>query len=106
MLAFQVCWTAPTLNVDGSPVLELSSFAIFLGPSSGNYTRRVDVPGHLTCANIRVGDGTYYVAATATDITGAESGLSNEVVKIESKPGGPSGGTRLEGPSGGTVITD
>jgi hypothetical protein len=93
----QICWQNPTQNIDGTPVDEPLTIQLAYGPESGNYLWVHDGPPQPTCRNLRVAPGVYYVVATATDVDGRVSRLSNEVVKEE---------TRLDGPSGGHVLTD
>lgn len=101
-------WEAPTQNVDGSPLTDLSGYRIFWGSSSRNYTDNQDVPD---ATQLRItmtividpsqGDQTLFFAMTAYDegnpapgyqagdpdatppIPGDnESAFSNEVAKI------------------------
>jgi hypothetical protein len=83
--ALSVCWTAPTQNVDGSPLTDLDGYNIYHGPSSRNYNGVAVVPdAGATCADVAgLPAGTYFVAMTALDADGNESGLSNEVLKVE-----------------------
>ncbi len=109
--AFQVCWEAPTQNMDGTPLTDLLGYVIYFGTSSGNYTNTrtlfVDQPWPANdCTNVRTVPGTYYVRMTAFDVENNESPYSeHEARKIETRLGGPSGGELL-GPSGGGLITE
>jgi len=105
LFAFQVCWQAPTENVDGTPITRLTHFDIYYGAERNTYTRQIRAGANSTCANVRAAEGVYYVAMTATDQDGDQSAYSNEVRKIESRLSGPGGGSVLQGPTGGQVIT-
>ncbi len=75
-------WVAPTENVDGSTLDDLSHYRVYYGAASRDYTEQVDVsdPG-ATSVSIAVAPGSYFVAMTAIDAAGNESALSNEVEK-------------------------
>lgn len=108
--AFQVCWEAPTENIDGTPLTDLMGYVIYFGTASRNYDRQrtlfIERPWPLNdCYNVRTSAGVYYVAMTAFDVDNNESAYSNEVLKEEPRLGGPSGGELL-GPSGGGLITE
>ena len=106
LMAFQVCWQAPTENVDGTPVSGIREYDLYYGTASGAYTRQLRVGANSTCINVRAAAGVYYVAMTATDLDGDQSAYSNEVRKTESRLSGPSGGSVLQGPSRGRVTTE
>lgn len=97
--AFQVCWTPPTENMDGTPLTDLAGYVVYFGTSSRTYSmsRTIGVTSGRHCYNVRTASGDYYVAMTAFDADGNESPYSNEVLKREG---------RLSGPSGGTLITE
>jgi hypothetical protein len=75
-------WVAPTENVDGTPLTDLDGYRIYYGTSSRNYGVPEDI-GDIaaTSISIEVPSGSYYVAMTAMDADGNESGYSNEVLK-------------------------
>jgi len=75
-----VNWQAPTENVDGSPVTDLSGFNIYYGTQSQNYTSKVQVdnPGLATYVVDSLPSGTYYFVVTAYNSQGAESDYSPE----------------------------
>ncbi|MEM1261941.1 MAG: putative Ig domain-containing protein [Pseudomonadota bacterium] len=79
-----VDWIPPTENVDGTPVAGLAGYKIFFGQQPGNYGNSVEVnSGGLNSYTIdNVTPGTWYVAMTATDVNGLESGLSSETSKV------------------------
>jgi hypothetical protein len=76
-------WQAPTENVDGSPLTDLSRYRIHYGLSSRNYTRSVAIDAAGTTSHdLLLESGQYYFAMTAVDAQGNESAYSNEVVKV------------------------
>ena len=74
-----ISWQAPTENVDGTPVAGLANYRIHYGTRSGQYDNVVEVSGSSTSHALSVPVGNYFVAMTAVDLDGDESGLSNEV---------------------------
>ncbi len=77
-----LAWNAPTTNTDGTSLTDLAGYKVYYGPSSGNYTKSVDV-GNITSYTLNnLSTGTYYIAVTAYDAAGTESGYSNEVSKV------------------------
>jgi hypothetical protein len=80
-----------TVTWDPSPDPSVRGYFIYYGTSSGNYTQRIDVGDARTCTISGLQEGAmYYIAATAYDSSGNESGFSNEVVYAAS-PGGDAG---------------
>ncbi len=77
---FELTGDPPTTNTDGTPLGDLAGYKIYYGQSSGNYTVTVNV-GNVTSYPLPdLAEGkTYYFAATAYDVSGNESGFSNEV---------------------------
>lgn len=77
----KLSWTAPTTNMDGTPLTDLGGYKVYCGPSSRVYTVSKDVGNVLEYLILGVvsKDGTYFCAATAYDTTGNESAYSNEV---------------------------
>lgn len=74
-------WSAPMLNVDGTPLNDLAGYKIYLGTSSGAYTTTVDVGNSTTYSMTGLDvNKTYYYAVTAYDTSGNESNYSTEVV--------------------------
>ena len=60
---------------------------VFCKTVSGSYSNTVDVGNVLTYTLTNLGAGTYYIAASAYDNSGNESGYSNEVsATIELEP--------------------
>ena len=78
-----VSWTPPTQNSDGSALTDLAAYKFYYGTTSGNYSQQVVVnnPGAATYMIQNLAPATYYVAASAINSAGMESGLSNEAVK-------------------------
>ncbi|HYA88449.1 MAG TPA: Ig-like domain-containing protein [Nitrospirota bacterium] len=80
-------WDGPTTNTDGSslnPITDISIYKIYYGAASNTYTQVVTVanPGTTTITQtLSLPPGTYYFVVTDVDISGQESGYSNEVVK-------------------------
>ena len=76
-------WDAPTTNVDGSPITDLGGYKVYRSQVSGAYTdaNAKDV-GNVTSINIQatLGElkGLHCFVATAYDVAGNESDLSNE----------------------------
>lgn len=78
----KLSWQAPTENVDGSPLTDLSSYRVYYGLTSRNYTATTDIDDPSTSSiSIPIAPGSYYVALTAIDADGNESGYSNEIFK-------------------------
>lgn len=105
VLAFQVCWAAPTENVDGTPADDLAYLTLYYGnEQEGNYayTRTIEPPAD-GCINVRVSRGIWYMAMTATDHDGNRSGFSNWISKEENRLRQLRGG-RLLGPSEGRIL--
>jgi len=76
-------WTAPTENVDGTPLTDLAGYRIYYGDSSRDYSDMADVADPVaTTHSITLISGSYYVAMTALDADGNESAYSNEIVKL------------------------
>lgn len=96
-LALEVCWDAPTENVDGSLITDLPLVYVLhwaVGedyvPLSRNYTetRAINLddmyPGETTgwCTTINSGTGVHHMALTAIDSALDQSDYSNEVAKM------------------------
>jgi hypothetical protein len=75
-------WDAPTENVDGSPLTDLSGFRVYYGGGSRSYDGSIEVADPMaTELVLNISPGTSYFAVTAYDADGDESALSNEVSK-------------------------
>lgn len=85
-------WTAPTTNVDGTPLIDLAGYKVYFGTTSKVYGSSIDIglsagnPPTYTINNL--GTGTYFFAVTAYDSTGIESSFSNESSKTFAAIGG------------------
>jgi hypothetical protein len=78
----ELSWVAPEENVDGSALTDLAGYRIYYGTSTRSYSDRVDLSDPAATAHtLTLASGDYYVAMTALDGEGNESGYSNEVVK-------------------------
>jgi hypothetical protein len=85
--ALQVCWTAPTENVDGSDLDDLFGYRIYYGASSRDYDSIILIgDAAATCHQWVPAPGDYFIAMTAIDDDGNESAYSNEVLKNEPVP--------------------
>ena len=85
-------WTAPTTNVDGTPLTDLAGFKVYWGNVSGNYSYNKDVGNVVTYSLTGLGKGTWFFAVTAYDTSGNASVYSNEVKKnITVNPSPPTG---------------
>ena len=81
--AVEVRWLAPTENVDGTRLTDLSGFRIHHGPSSRHYTQTVRIADPAaTRHGLMLTAATYFIAMTSLDADGNESGYSNEVVEV------------------------
>ncbi len=71
-------WAAPTQNVDGSAITNLSGYRIYYGASAGSLGTMVQVsnPGISTYVVDNLSSGTWYFAVTAYNSAGAESDRS------------------------------
>lgn len=77
-------WQPPTENADGSPLMDLSGYTIYVGTRSSTYDYReirLDNPGLTAYVVENLTPGTYYFAATALNSSGIESSFSGEVVR-------------------------
>jgi hypothetical protein len=72
-------WTAPTTNIDGSPVTPLSGYTIYYGTSQGAMTQTVAVSGATTTSYEVSGlaAGTWYFGIAADASDGTQSAMSN-----------------------------
>lgn len=76
-------WDPPSTNADGSPLTDLSGYRIYYGTSPGVYGTMRDVGNVMSSTVTNLADGSpYYFVVTAYDLSGNESGFSNEVNKI------------------------
>jgi PKD repeat protein len=75
-------WDPPVSNEDGSPLIGLDGYIVYFDVASGGYSQSIDV-GNITTYKIdNLIDGlTYYFVVTVYNISGNESGYSNQVSK-------------------------
>jgi hypothetical protein len=78
-----VNWTAPTTNVNGTPLTNLARFRILYGTSSSNLsqTMNVDDPTRRSAVINSLSSGTWYFSVRAVNTSGAESDNSNVMSK-------------------------
>lgn len=80
--SMSLSWVAPSENVDGSPLTDLAGYRVYYGDSTRNYSDMTDVSSPTSVeTTITLASGDYFVAMTALDQDGNESGYSNEVMK-------------------------
>ena len=74
-------WTPPTENSDGTPLTNLTGYAIYYGTASGTYTQTLSVSnaGIATYVVDNLSPGTYYFSIAAVNSDGAQSPLSSQV---------------------------
>jgi len=78
----ELSWVAPEENVDGSALTDLAGYRIYYGTMSRSYSDMVELGAPAaTSHTLTLASGDYYVAMTALDGDGNESGYSNEVIK-------------------------
>lgn len=77
---FTVSWIAPTANTDGSTLVDLAGYKVYMGMASGAYSAviQIDNPGQTTYSFDQLAPGSYYVAVAAFNQSGAESERSEE----------------------------
>lgn len=74
-------WSTPQENEDGSVLTDLRGYEIRFGPEPGGYGNLIDVrnPGSTNYTVNGLASGTYYFTASAYNLLGITSDLSNEV---------------------------
>ncbi len=77
-----VRWAAPTENVDGTALTDLTGFAVYWGNSSRNYNSSTNLGAGAREWTLDVAPGTYYLSLTAINSQAEESDYSNEIVKV------------------------
>jgi len=82
--ALKVSWNAPLKREDDSTLdlIEIAEYRVYYGNKTGDYDNVIVVDGNSTfeAEDPSVPKGTYYVAVTAIDSDGLESGYSQEIV--------------------------
>jgi hypothetical protein len=74
-------WEPPTENADGTPLMDLSGYNIYVGTQSDSYDFReirLENPGLTAYVVENLPPGSYYFAATAFNSAGVESSFSGE----------------------------
>jgi hypothetical protein len=73
-------WEAPSQNVDGSALVNLTGYKIHYGTKPGSYSQTIsiDTVGMTTYTIDGLSAGTYYFAITAVSTGGLESEFSGE----------------------------
>ena len=67
----RLTWTAPSVNVDGSPLTDLAGYNVLYGTAMGNYTVNRTVPNQTTYTLTGlVGGQTYYMVIKSRDTSG------------------------------------
>jgi hypothetical protein len=75
------CSATVTVAWDPNPEPTVAGYNMYYGTSSGRYTSSVDVGSATRCAISALQEGvTYYLAVTAYDESGNQSGYSDEIV--------------------------
>lgn len=80
----KVSWSAPLKREDESALnlVEIAEYRVYYGVRTGHYDNIIIVGGNSTfeAEDSNVAKGTYYVAVTAVDSDGLESGFSQEII--------------------------
>ncbi|MBP8695065.1 MAG: fibronectin type III domain-containing protein [Syntrophobacterales bacterium] len=88
-----------TVAWDPNPEPTVAGYRLYYGTSSRYYTNSVDVSNSTRCTISALVEGvTYYMAVTAYDTSGNQSGYSNEIVYTV-----PGGSTPAPSPDSGAV---
>ncbi len=87
---FTFTWEAPTVDVSGAPLTELTGYKLYVSTKSGTYTAPVSTISGLSAIYDESKVGKYYAVVTAYN-SGGESVYSNEVqFEVKQKaPGAP-----------------
>lgn len=96
------CSATVTVAWDPNPEPTVAGYYMYYGTSSGRYTNNVDVGSATTCAISALQEGvTYYLAVTAYDGSGNQSGYSDEIVYTVPSGADPAPAPGSSGASGG-----
>jgi hypothetical protein len=80
MSAISISWVAPSENVDGTTLTDLSGYRIYFGTGSRSYSDVVEVMDPTATSHaLDLTSGDYHIAMTALDSDGNESAYSNEI---------------------------
>ena len=79
-----VSWVAPTTNVDGTPLANLSGFKLYYGQSAQALDRvlQIGTPSTTSQSVQNLASGTWYFAVAAVNAAGLESALSALATKV------------------------
>ncbi len=79
----ELSWTPPTKHTDGTPLLDLGGYKIYIRSGEGSYTELIDLPNpELTTYVVdNLAPGTYFFYIAAYDSVGLPSDASNAVSK-------------------------
>jgi hypothetical protein len=79
-----ISWDAPTLNTDGTALLDLSGFEIRYGKSSGTLDQSVTISGTGTTTYVidNLSSGTWYFSVVARNSQGVTSNPSEIASKV------------------------
>jgi len=73
-------WIPPEQNVDGSDLVDLAGYKVYVGEESRDYPSHVEITDpSVTSHSMELPSGQYYLAMTAFDTEGNESAYSNEI---------------------------
>jgi hypothetical protein len=76
--AITLGWNPPR-NADGTLFAGVAGYKLYYGPSSGTYTKSVNVGAVTTYTVSGLSAGTYYFSVTDYDFSGSESIFADEV---------------------------
>ena len=74
-----LAWDAPTQNLNGTPITNLSGFNVYYGTASRTYTHMINVRNVTSYTVNSLPSATYYFAITTYDSSGIESDYSDEI---------------------------
>jgi hypothetical protein len=82
--AISISWIPPLENSDGTALVDLAGYRVYLGLESGSYSSVIDIDsiGITSYVIDNLQPGTYYISVTAYDSEGNESVYSNELSKL------------------------
>ena len=80
-----LAWDAPSQNIDGSTLTDLSGYKLYYGRSSGSYSGSIDLENATSLSLAMLAQqvqnhGIYYITLTAYNTAGNESTFSNEII--------------------------
>jgi predicted small lipoprotein YifL len=76
-----IAWEPPTQNDDGTALTDLRGYQIHVGPASQTYVRTIPIDNPTVTRFVidNLASGTWFIAITAMNVAGVESGFSPEV---------------------------